>query len=362
MKAARLTHNDAAQVLIRYKAVRNALAELVRIDEVKDLRDQAIAIEVYAYQARDAQLAADAVEIKKRAIRRIGELMEDQRKVGMLAKGTRGQLKGRRSGGVTKTPPEKNAATLAEQRVDKNLARQARRLARLSDAEFERDIAKAQRLAVAAIEGDRAFVAEHRAERNREKKARRAERERELAKATERAAAVLGRKIYSVVYVDPPWRYNNPPMGDVARANEQHYPTMEAADICALKVPAAENCALFLWGTIPMLPQALEVMEAWGFRYKSAIAWFKDKAGTGYWVRGQCELLLIGTRGEMPAPAPGEQPPAVIEAPRGRHSEKPAIFAEMIERLFPNSAKLEMFARVARPGWDVWGNEVGEAE
>jgi N6-adenosine-specific RNA methylase IME4 len=102
-------------------------------------------------------------------------------------------------------------------------------------------------------------------------------------------------------------------------------------------------------------------MAAWGFTYKSSSTWVKDKAGTGYWVRGIVEHLLIGRRGDVPAPAPGDQFPGVIEAPRGRHSEKPDVFAEHIQRLFPNVPKLEMFAREARPGWDVWGNEVAEA-
>ncbi len=190
------------------------------------------------------------------------------------------------------------------------------------------------------------------------KKANRARREQELADATQRAAGTLGQKLYGVLYADPPWRYSSPPMGDVARANEQHYPTMEVADIAALSVPAADDCVLFLWATIPMLVQALAVMAACGFTYKSAIVWEKDRAGTGYWVRGQCELLLIAVRGQVPAPSPGEQPPAKIEAPRGRHSEKPEVLAEHIERLFPNVPKLEMFARKARPGWDVWGNEI----
>jgi N6-adenosine-specific RNA methylase IME4 len=193
------------------------------------------------------------------------------------------------------------------------------------------------------------------------KKMTRVHRERELAEATVVASQALGKKLYGVIYADPPWRYSSPPMGDVARANEQHYPTMEIRDICALPVPAADDCVLFLWGTVPMLPQAIQVLAAWGFTYKSAIAWFKDKAGTGYWVRGQYELLLIGVRGRVPAPSPGEQPPAVIEAPRGRHSQKPGIFADEIARLFPNVTKLEMFAREVRPGWDVWGNEVAEA-
>jgi uncharacterized ParB-like nuclease family protein len=78
-------------------------------------------------------------------------------------------------------------------------------------------------------------------------------------------------------------------------------------------------------------------------------------------IRGKCELLLIGRRGDVAAPAPGEQLPALIAAPRGRHSEKPDIFAEEIARLFPNVPKLEMFARKARPGFDAWGNEAPSA-
>jgi N6-adenosine-specific RNA methylase IME4 len=189
-------------------------------------------------------------------------------------------------------------------------------------------------------------------------KARRCQREQELAKGTKAASEALGKKLYSVIYADPPWRYDNPPMGDVARQNEQHYPSMALDDIKALPIPAAESCVLFLWATVPMLPEAIEVMKAWGFTYKSSSTWVKDKAGTGYWVRGIVEHLLIGRRGDVPAPAPGDQFPGIIEAPHGRHSEKPDIFAEHIERLFPNVPKLEMFARAARPSWDVWGNEV----
>jgi len=189
-------------------------------------------------------------------------------------------------------------------------------------------------------------------------KARRVRREQELAEATATASQVLGKKLFGVIYADPPWRYDNVPMGDVARQNEQHYPSMALEDIKALRIPAADDCVLFLWATVPLLPEALAVMSAWGFTYKSASTWVKDKAGTGYWVRGVVEHLLIGRRGDVPAPAPGEQFPGVMEAPRGRHSEKPDIFAEHITRLFPTVPKLEMFARTSRAGWDVWGNEV----
>jgi N6-adenosine-specific RNA methylase IME4 len=193
-------------------------------------------------------------------------------------------------------------------------------------------------------------------------KARRCQREQELAESTKAASEALSKKLYGVIYADPPWRYDNVPMGDVARQAEQHYPSMALDDIKALHVPAAENCVLFLWATVPLLPEAIEVMKAWSFTYKSSSTWVKDKAGTGYWVRGIVEHLLIGRRGDVPSPAPGDQFPGVIEASRGRHSKKPDIFAEHIQRLFPNVPKLELFARTARAGWSVWGNEAPKAE
>ena len=119
----------------------------------------------------------------------------------------------------------------------------------------------------------------------------------------------------------------------------------------------------FLWATVPTLMQAGEVMAAWGFRYKSHIVWLKkdrkgekDRAGTGYWNCCVHEILLIGTRGDIPARAQGTQQDSVVAAPIGEHSAKPEAFAEMIERLYPTLPKIELFARgKARPGWDPWG-------
>jgi N6-adenosine-specific RNA methylase IME4 len=126
----------------------------------------------------------------------------------------------------------------------------------------------------------------------------------------------------------------------------------------ALKVPAAPDCVLFLWSTIPHLDVVIDIMRAWGFTYKTHNVWKKDKVGLGYWFRSIHELLLVGIRGNVPAPAMGEQFLSVIEAPRGRHSEKPDIFAEMIEKMFPTTPKIELFARKLRPGWVCWGNEL----
>jgi N6-adenosine-specific RNA methylase IME4 len=101
------------------------------------------------------------------------------------------------------------------------------------------------------------------------------------------------------------------------------------------------------------------VKYRWGFAYKTCHVWGKkDAVGTGYIARDNCELLLVFSRGNPVWPAPGTQEWALIMAPRAAHSEKPEVFAAMIERLWPNTPKLEMFARKRRDGWDVWGNEV----
>jgi N6-adenosine-specific RNA methylase IME4 len=140
------------------------------------------------------------------------------------------------------------------------------------------------------------------------------------------------------------------------RAADNHYPTVTVAKLLEMKAPAAKNAVLFLWATAPMMPQALEVMKAWGFDYKSQCVWAKNRIGTGYWFRNKHELLLVGTRGKK-LPAPAAQP-SIIEAPVRGHSVKPDAFAEMIVKMFPTSPRIEMFARKKRAGWDTWGNEI----
>ncbi|WP_336801461.1 MT-A70 family methyltransferase [Kaistia sp. MMO-174] len=193
-----------------------------------------------------------------------------------------------------------------------------------------------------------------------EKKARRAGREAALA-TRQRA---LPDKRFGVIYSDCEWRFE-PYSRDsgMDRAADNHYPTTSTNDLVLRDVGgiAAKDCVLFHWATAAMLKAAIRVMEGWGFEYKSHFIWSKDRTGTGYWNRNKHELLLVGTRGDIPAPAPGEQWPSVIEAPVGAHSAKPEIFAEMIEAYYPNLPKIELNARRARPGWDVWGLEAPEA-
>jgi N6-adenosine-specific RNA methylase IME4 len=191
------------------------------------------------------------------------------------------------------------------------------------------------------------------------KRAVRAKREQKLAEQIVASSEQIGKQLYGVIYADPPWRFE-PYSRDTGmdRAADNHYPTMELDAIKAIQIPAADDCVLFLWATAPMLPQAIEVMHAWGFDYKSHCVWLKDRLGTGYWFRNKHELLLVGTRGNIPAPAQGQQYASVIAARVDDHSAKPNHFAEIIEELFPNLPAIELFARVPRLGWEVWGNEV----
>lgn len=207
----------------------------------------------------------------------------------------------------------------------------------------------------------RAVVKEARATQQVAKKERRVEREVALA---EKIQALPGKR-YGVIEADPEWRFE-PYSRDTGmdRSADNHYPTSGLDEIKARDVQsiAADDCVLFLWATAPMLPQALEVLTSWGFTYKTHAIWFKQRAGegrgTGYWFLGEHELLLVGTRGDVVAPAMGTQFRSVFEAPVGAHSEKPDIALEIIETYFPTLPKIELNRRgPARPGWDAWGNE-----
>lgn len=193
------------------------------------------------------------------------------------------------------------------------------------------------------------------------KKVARQEKEQALADRTITQSMTSTGKLYGVIYADPPWKFETHSENGMDRSADNHYPTMSMFDMLTLDVPAADDCVMFMWATVPMLPEAIDLMGSWGFEYKSHICWIKDRIGTGYWTRNKHELLLIGTKGSVPAPAMGTQPPSVIELPLLRHSEKPAFFADMITSLYPTTPKLEMFARVGRVGWDVIGNEAPDA-
>jgi N6-adenosine-specific RNA methylase IME4 len=188
----------------------------------------------------------------------------------------------------------------------------------------------------------------------------RIKKEKALGKKQKMHQLVWPVKKYGVILADPPWRYEHPALSGPERSIEIHYPTMSLEEICAVPVGglAADDAVLFLWTTTPKLIESAEVIKAWGFEYRTSAVWVKDKIGTGYWFRNQHELLLVGTKGDIPPPALGTQWSSVIEAPRGKHSVKPEVVFELIEDYFPTLPRIELFQRGrARKGWDAWGDE-----
>jgi N6-adenosine-specific RNA methylase IME4/ParB-like chromosome segregation protein Spo0J len=175
--------------------------------------------------------------------------------------------------------------------------------------------------------------------------------------ATARKPRPLPKGRFGVLYVDAPWQSQSP---GSKWSPEQHYPTMPVAQIKRLAVPAADDSVLFLWAVSALLPEALEVMQAWGFEYRSNIVWDKLSIGLGVWVRHEHELLLIGRRGNQSPPERTRRVRSIIRARRGRHSEKPQQFYELLEQMYPEQSKLELFARRARPGWTSWGNQLDQ--
>jgi N6-adenosine-specific RNA methylase IME4 len=194
-----------------------------------------------------------------------------------------------------------------------------------------------------------------------------AARERRIEREAELGARqyALPDKHYGVIYADPPWPFDGySDETGLDRVAESHYPTMTVEEIKALDVPsiAASDCVLWLWTTGAVNDQAFEVIEAWGFEYKTQFVWVKDRIVMGYWTRSRHELLLIGTRGSIPAPTLGTQWESVIEAPVREHSRKPDEAYALIEAYFPSLPKVELFARAARKGWDRWGAEAPASE
>lgn len=171
---------------------------------------------------------------------------------------------------------------------------------------------------------------------------------------------------FSTILADPPWRFANR-TGKVAPEHRRldRYSTMTLDAIKALSVRdvAAKNAHLYLWVPNALLPDGMEVMSAWGFRYVSNIVWAKrrkdggpDGRGVGFYFRNVTELLLFGVRGSMRTLAPGRSQVNMIETRKREHSRKPDEQYDLIEACSP-SAYLELFARHARPGWTVWGDE-----
>lgn len=171
----------------------------------------------------------------------------------------------------------------------------------------------------------------------------------------------LPRGKYQVIYADPPWPY--PKRQDAKNLygnTDYHYEVMPIKKLCEMKVSelADENSVLFLWVATNFLEQSFEVIKSWGFDYKSQMTWIKEggQGGIGWYFWGDHELLLVAIKGSY---LPKEKVSSVLKAPRQKHSQKPNEIYEIIEKMYPNTKKIELFARGnPQKGWMAWGDQI----
>lgn len=178
-------------------------------------------------------------------------------------------------------------------------------------------------------------------------------------------------KKYNVLYVDPPWSYQNKTGRDYKHGSAEKYSVMTNEDIFNLPMLeiSEKDAVCFLWATVPLMPEAFEALKIWGFKYKTMLTWRKVMSlGMGYWFRGQTEHLLLGVKGSVKAFR--MQTANFHQCKTGKHSQKPHYFRELINRAvlesFDNPTKLELFARdrddlfpdYEYEGWDLYGDQV----
>jgi len=192
-------------------------------------------------------------------------------------------------------------------------------------------------------------------------------------------------KKYNVIYADCPWTYRDATGRDYIHGASEKYSIMSNEDIANFPISdiTTKDCICFMWVTVPLLPEGLETLKAWGFKYKTMLTWRKIMSlGMGYWFRGQTEHLLVGVKGNVKAfrqQKANFYESEVFEIDEcyqckcGKHSQKPHYFRELINNAvkvsFANPVKLELFARSREgffpdyeyEGWDVFGNEVNNS-
>jgi len=328
--------------LIKWDRARTAIAEAKKIDEVKEIRDKMEALRAYAKQTRESlEVQNDIAEIKIRAERRMGEMIKETD----LNEGGR---------------PEKNPLDdqsgfrkpkLSDLGISHFQSHSCQRIADVPEDKFEQHIAETKGQKKELTTASVLNLA-------------RKEKMSDTFKHRKAEAQTLPDKVFNVIYADPPWQYDN--VGVHGAANH-HYRTMGLEEICvfpeSVNLQCADNSVLFLWVTNPFLEDALEVINAWGFEYKTNIVWVKKKLvkpGSGFYVRGHHELLFICTRGSFTPLDKNISPPisSVIEADLQEHSKKPDAVYDIIERLYPKCNYIELFARQKRQGWISWGLEI----
>lgn len=166
-------------------------------------------------------------------------------------------------------------------------------------------------------------------------------------------------KTFDIIIADPAWKYEGTTV--VSKKVDDHYQVQMSTSWhdLPLKDIASDDSLLFMWCSGPTLKQAIELMTAWGWSYRTTgFIWKKNKINPSWYVNSEVEMVIVGKRGKIPHPRGCRKQRQVVEAPRGKHSAKPEEVQDRIDKMFPTQNKLELFARRHRKGWTCEGNEL----
>jgi len=330
---------ESKSSLTHFQIAKRELALATRVDEVKGIRDKAEALRAYHRQIGSSlEMQNQCAEIKIRAERRAGELLKER---DLHA----GRPSKEWSHDATISRP---VGTLPELGITRDESSRWQRIASVPEDRFEAHIAEAKghhkELTTASVLGLAKVI-------------RRNERAADVVNTSRIVTLdtlLQSGQCFGTIYADPPWKYGNQ---TTRSATDNHYVTMSVDEIAALPIAtlAAEQSHLHLWTTNAFLFHAKEVIDAWGFTYKSCFVWVKPQMGIGNYWRVSHEFLLLGVRGNLTFDNHGQM--SWAELPRTEHSRKPEAMRQIVEKVSP-SPYLELFGRREIEGWTVWGNEV----
>ena len=324
-----------------YDSARHALEKAVAVDEVKEIRDKAEALRAYAKQQKDTELERRCAELKIRASRRIGELSR------VIEKATAGRPgKILPTGGKNLQKPKNEV--LSEAGISTAVAHRCEKLAEVPLDVFDayidgmKDTGKPTTMKKILASTVRSM--------------RKADSDKRVEAIKSQEASSLDGMEFDCIVVDPPWQMEK--IGRDERPNQAgfDYPTMDEKGLGRLKLPCAEHCHVFVWTTHKHLPMAFRLLEAWDLKYVCAFVWHKPGGFQPFGLpQYNCEFVLYARKG-TPEFIDTKAFPTCFTAPRGRHSEKPEEFYDMLRRV-TEGARLDMFSRRNIDGFTGWGNE-----
>lgn len=322
------------QELVKLTKIRQALAEVKTLEEIRNIRDVARAVRAYAEAKKlGIEMKNEAAEIEIRAIREMGKLLQQKQEAGEVATQKDGALFRDLVPGENKVIPQ----TLNNIGITRKESSTSKNIASISDEVFEEKINE--------------FIAN-------KKPLTKTALLRDIAKINVKTNVEMPGDTYRIIYADPPWRYNDLKTYRPEGAAENHYPTMSIEELCEMELPKLEeNAILFIWVTSPMLEESFKVINSWGFKYKSSFVWDKISHNMGHYNSVRHEFLLISTKGSC-LPDVKKLYDSVISEERAEHSAKPEIFRKIIDELYPNGKRIELFARRKTEGWDSFGNQL----